>query len=140
MATVYRFEELTAFKKARELNRQVYRITREGPLSKDYGLCDQLRRSSVSVMSNIAEGFERGGRKEFVQFLSTAKGSAGEIRAQLIAAYDAPFIDQATFDELYALAEEVGRVIGGLMQYLQQTDVAGPKYRGADRAARNSKP
>ncbi|MBX9579605.1 MAG: four helix bundle protein [Gemmataceae bacterium] len=133
MATVHRFEELTAFKKARELNRRVYRVTRDGPLAKDYGLCDQLRRSSVSVMSNIAEGFERGGRKEFIQFLSTAKGSAGELRGQLIAAYDAPFLDQATFDELYALAEEVGRVIAGLMKYLQSSDIAGPKYLGSGR-------
>lgn len=128
MATWKRFEELDAWKKARELNRRVYQLTRAGPLSKDFGLCDQLRRSSVSVMSNIAEGFERGGRKEFIQFLSIAKGSVGEIRAQLVAAFDAPYIDQPTFDELTGLALEVGCIIGGLMRYLQNCDIAGPKY------------
>lgn len=129
MATWTRFEDLDAWKKARELNRRVYAITREGPLSKDYGLCNQIRRSAVSVMSNIAEGFERGGRKEFIQFLSIAKGSVGEVRAQLVAALDAPYLDQTTFDELTALAVDVGRVIGGLMRYLQNSEIAGPKYQ-----------
>jgi four helix bundle protein len=129
MATIKRFEDLEAWKKARELNRKVYRMTREGPLAKDYGLCDQLRRASVSVMSNIGEGFERDGTKEFIQFLSVAKGSTGEIRAQLYAALDAPYIDQDTFDEMYASAAEVGRIIAGLMDYLQRCDIRGAKFR-----------
>lgn len=133
MATVHRFEDLTAWKKARELNRRVYQITRDGPLSRDFGLCDQMRRASVSAMSNIAEGFERGSRKEFIQFLSIAKASAGEVRSELVAAYDAPLLDQATFDELYALAAEVGRIIAGLMKYLQSSDIPGPKHLGVRR-------
>ncbi len=128
MATANRFEDLEAWKKARELNRRVYRLTREGPITRDFGLCDQMRRASVSVMCNIAEGFERGGRKEFLQFLSVAKGSVGELRAQLVAALDAPYIEQATFDDLVSLAIEVSRIIAGLMRYLQTCDVPGPKY------------
>ena len=88
MATVKKFEDLTCWQKARELNRLVYKISANGILGKDFGLRDQIRRASISVMSNIAEGFERGGDKEFVQFLSNAKGSCGEVRCQLYAALD----------------------------------------------------
>jgi four helix bundle protein len=128
MATVTRFEDLVSWKKARELNRRVYQLTRQPPMSRDYGLCDQMRRSSLSVMCNIAEGFERGGRKEFIQFLSIAKGSAGEVRAQLVAALDAPYIDQPTFEEMTALAVEVGRLIAGFIRYLQNCEMRGPKF------------
>ncbi len=132
MATWKRFEEIDAWKKARELNKCVYRITREGQLAKDFGLCNQIRRSSVSVMSNIAEGFERGSRKEFIQFLSYAKGSAGEVRAQLVAALDAACIDQTTFDEMTALAVQVGQLLAGLIRYLQNCEIAGPRHLTAD--------
>ena len=123
------FEEIDAWKKARELNKRVYRLTREGTFAKDFGLCDQIRRSCDSVMSNIAEGFERGSRKEFLQFLWYAKGSAGEVRAQLVAALDAPYIDEPTFDELTALAIQVSQLIAGLIRYLQKSDVAGVRYQ-----------
>ena len=128
MATWTRFEELDAWKKARELNKRVYRLTRQPPMSKDYGLCDQMRRSSLSVMCNIAEGFERGSRNEFIQFLGYAKGSAGEVRAQLVAASDAPYIDEATFEEMTALAVQVGQVIAGLIRYLQRSGIRGPRH------------
>jgi four helix bundle protein len=128
MATLDRFEELIAWKKARELNRLIYQLTRCEPLSKDWALCNQLRRASISVISNIAEGFERGGRKEFIQFLSISKGSVGEIPAQLIVALDVAYIDQATFEFHHGLADDVGRIIGGLIRYLQNSDIAGPKY------------
>ena len=82
MATIKRFEDIEAWKKARELTREVYRHSKVGPFSKDFGLRDQIRRAAVSVMSNIAEGFERGGNKEFMQFLAIAKGSVGEIESQ----------------------------------------------------------
>ncbi|VTT97678.1 S23 ribosomal protein OS=Nitrosococcus watsoni (strain C-113) GN=Nwat_0046 PE=4 SV=1: 23S_rRNA_IVP [Gemmataceae bacterium] len=129
MATWTRFEELDAWKKARELNKRVYRLTRQPPMSKDYGLCDQMRRSSLSVMCNIAEGFERGSRNEFIQFLGYAKGSAGEVRAQLVAAIDAPYIDEATFEEMTALAVQVGQVIAGLIRYLQRSGIRGPRHQ-----------
>jgi len=88
MATFNNFEDIEAWQKARQLTKRIYEITKKGALAKDYGLKDQIRRASVSIMSNIAEGFERGGNKEFIQFLSTAKGSSGEVRSQLYVIVD----------------------------------------------------
>jgi four helix bundle protein len=128
MATFQRFEDIEAWKRARELNKQVYKLTRSGAIAKDFELRGQLRRASVSAMGNIAEGFGRGGRKEFIQFLSISKGSATEVQSHLYAAFDAPYIDQATFDASYQLADEFIRLITGLMNYLQRCEIAGPKY------------
>ena len=114
MARVERFEDLIAWQKARQMTRRVYDVTRDGRFARDFGLRDQIRRASVSVMSNIAEGFERGKRPEFHQFLSIAKGSCAEGRTQLYVALDAGYIDQPTFDALLSAAEEVGRILGGL--------------------------
>jgi|ERR1051325_411293 four helix bundle protein len=111
---VQRFEDLIAWQRARELTRAIYAITRQAPMSRDFGFVSQIQRASVSVMSNIAEGFERGRLTEFHQFLSTAKGSCGEVRSQLYIALDAQYISQQVFDETYGLAEEVGKIIGGL--------------------------
>ena len=83
------FEDLIAWRKARELTREVYRVTRQGKLAKDYGLSRQIQRAAVSIMSNIAEGFERGNPREFHQFLSVAKASCAEVRSQLYVALDA---------------------------------------------------
>ena len=83
MATIKRFEDIEGWKMARELTKEIYRVSSSGNFSRDYGLCNQIRKASVSIMSNIAEGFERGGNKEFCNFLSIAKGSAAEVRAQL---------------------------------------------------------
>jgi four helix bundle protein len=80
-------------------------------------------------MSNIAEGFERDGRREFLQFLSVAKGSAAELKAQLYVAQDQHYIEQTTFERLYAMADTVGKMIGGLMRYLAQTDLKGTKFK-----------
>ncbi len=120
MATVSRFEELVAWQKARELTREIYRVSRSGQWSKDYGLAGQIQRSAVSIMSNIAEGFERGGRAEFHQFLSTAKGSCAEVRAQLYVAYDAGYLTREEFDALRGQAEEVTRIVGGLRSAVQR--------------------
>jgi four helix bundle protein len=114
MAKIDRFEDLIAWQKARELTREIYTLTRQEVFARDYGLSGQIQRAAVSVMSNIAEGFERGGRNEFHQFLSTAKASCAEVRAQLYIALDVGYIDQTTFDTLIGLAEEVGRIVGGL--------------------------
>jgi len=92
MATFKKFEDITAWQKARELTRLVYEITKNGNFSKDFSLRDQIRRASVSIMSNIAEGFDRGGRKEFIQYLSIAKGSVGEVKSQLYTALDQKYI------------------------------------------------
>lgn len=133
MATARRFEDLDAWKRARELNRQVYRVTSIGSLAKDFELRGQLRRATVSVMANIAEGFGRGGRKEFIQFLSIAKGSVAEVQSHLYAALDAPHIDRQMFETLYSLADEAAALICGLTNYLQRTDIEGPKYLRHDR-------
>ena len=111
---IEKFEDLIAWQKARELTKNIYRVTKNGDFSKNFGLRDQIRRSSVSVMSNIAEGFERGGRSEFHQFLVIAKGSCAELKSQLYVALDAEYIDTITFQNLDALAKEVSRLVGGL--------------------------
>ena len=96
------FEDLIAWQKARELTRQIYSLTNKGLFSKDFGLRDQIRRAAVSVMSNIAEGFDRGGRAEFHQFVVIAKGSCAEVRSQLYVARDAEYINKEKFEALYA--------------------------------------
>jgi four helix bundle protein len=111
---VERFEELIAWQKARVLTRDVYKATGTGDFSRDFGLKDQIRRAAVSIMSNIAEGFERGRPSEFHQFLSIAKASCAELRAQLYVALDADYITDDLFHELMIKAMEVGRIIGGL--------------------------
>lgn len=129
MGTFQTFEEIGAWQKARELTREIYSISSRGSFSKDFGLRDQIRRASVSIMSNIAEGFERGGRGEFIQFLSMAKGSAGEVKSHLCVALDQNYINKEAFDRLFALATETGRMIGGLMNYLSKTKIKGTKYK-----------
>lgn len=114
MTTVTRFEELIAWQKARALTRIVYVITRQGEFARDWGLSRQIQRAAVSIMSNIAEGFERAGKGEFHQFLSTAKASCAELRSQLYVALDVGYIAQNEFESLRAQSEEVGRIIGGL--------------------------
>jgi four helix bundle protein len=114
MAKITRFEELIAWQKARVLTREIYRISNAGTFGRDFGLRDQIRRASVSVMSNIAEGFERAGRAEFHQLLSIAKGSCGEVRSQLYVALDAGHLDERAFNVLLETTEEVGRIVGGL--------------------------
>lgn len=128
MSTFKSFEAIEAWKKARELTREIYALSNRGLFAKDYGLRDQIRRASVSVMSNIAEGFDRGGTREFIQFLSVAKGSTGEVRCQLYIALDLAYISDADFVRLSNLASETGRIIGGLMKYLQSTKIKGSKY------------
>ena len=97
MATFKTFEDNDAWQRSRELTNLIYKVTAEGAFSKDYGLKDQIRRASVSIMSNIAEGFERSGTGEFAHFLATAKGSAGEVRSQLYVALDQGYINAAVF-------------------------------------------
>ena len=114
MNRIESFEDLIAWQKARVLSREIYKVTRAPNFSKDYSLIDQIRRASISVLSNIAEGFERGGRSEFHQYLIVAKGSCAEVRSQLYVALDADYLDQAEFKRLYDIANEVGKIIGGL--------------------------
>src|ERR1051325_2118721 len=126
---IERFEAILSRQKARELTRQVYTCTKVGALARDFGLKDQIQRASVSTMGNIAEGFERGGDKEFIQFLSHSKGSCGEVRSHLYVALDQQYITQAVFDQLYDHSTEVSRLISGFMTYLKQSDLRGKQYR-----------
>ena len=111
---IEKFEDLIAWQKARHLTKEIYSITKYGEFSKDFGLKEQIRKASVSVMSNIAEGFERGGRSQFHHFLVIAKGSCAELKSQLYVALDAEYIDTDLFKNLYDLAMEVSRIVGGL--------------------------
>jgi four helix bundle protein len=113
-ARIERFEELIAWQKARVLTREIYKITRIGAFARDFGLSGQIQRAAVSIMSNIAEGFERGGRGEFHQFLSTAKASCAEVRSQLYVALDVGYLEEQKFHTLLRQAEEVARILGGL--------------------------
>jgi four helix bundle protein len=114
LSKIERFEDLVAWQKARELTRVIYQVTRRGEFARDFGLARQMQGAAVSIMANIAEGFERGGRGEFHQFLSTAKASWAEVRSHLYVALDAGYLDRTTFTDLLAKAEEVARIVGGL--------------------------
>ena len=129
MATFTTFEEIAAWQKARQLTRELYKVTSVGAFGRDYDLRSQIRRAAVSVMSNIAEGFERSGTGEFNQFLATAKGSAGEVRSQLYVALDQNYLPDAVVGRLLEQAAEVGRMIGGLMIYLRKSGIKGTKYK-----------
>ena len=119
MTSMRRFEDSEAWRKARELTKLVYKITSTGAWAKDFALRDQARRAAVSVMSNIAEGFERRGAVEFCRYLVMAKASAGEVRSQLYVALDLSYVDQQTFASVYQLAETTSRMIAGLTNYLR---------------------
>ncbi len=129
MAGFANFEDIDAWKVSWELTRHVYEMTSRGSFSKDFGLRDQIRRAAVSVMSNIAEGYERSGRGEFIQFLAVAKGSAGEVRSHLYVALDQAYISEATFKEISGLSTRVSRMVSGLMDYLCHSDIKGTKYK-----------
>jgi len=111
MATIKRFDEIEAWQSARELTRLVYALTKTGEFSKDYGLKDQIQRAAVSIMSNIAEGFESQTQSTFINYLSHAKGSAGEVRAQLYVALDCHYISKPQFEQATALAEQCSKLI-----------------------------
>ncbi len=111
---IEKFEDLIAWQKARRLTREVYKVTQRAKFARDFGLKDQIQRAAVSSMSNLAEGFERGGLVEFHRFLVIAKGSCAELRTQLYVAMDVGYIDEDTFGSLMTQAIEVGKIIGGL--------------------------
>lgn len=119
MASVRQFEDLDAWKMARELANMIYDFAKIGPLARDFGLRDQMQRSAISVMSNIAEGFERDTTPDFVHFLFIAKGSAGELRSQLYLAHDQQFLPQDQFDSAIALCRRTSLLISNLITYLK---------------------
>ena len=111
---IERFEDFIAWQKARKLTSNIYQVSNIGEFARDFGLKDQIRRAGVSVMSNIAEGFERGRPTEFHQFLSVAKGSCAELRSQLYVALDVGYVIDDDFQALMTQAIEVGQILGGL--------------------------
>jgi len=122
MAKFNSFEEIIAWQKARELNIKIYKITNQNNFAKDYGLRDQIRRSIISVSSNIAEGFERETSKEFKRFLYVAKASIGEVRSQLYLSVDLNYISKDKFEELYENATDISKMLSGLIKYLNNLD------------------
>jgi four helix bundle protein len=117
---VQRFEDLEAWQLSRELTNQIYTITKIGPVSKDYGFRDQIRRAAVSVMNNIAEGFDRGSNKDFVKFLFIARGSAAEVRSLLYVALDQDYINEAGFNDCRALCVRSSQIIWALIKGLRR--------------------
>ena len=115
--------------KTRELTKEIYLISKQGAFFQDFGLRNQIRQASVSVMSNIAEGLERDGSGDFYQFLSIAKGSRGEVKSQLYIAADQEYLDKETFDRLFQLASETGKMTKGFMSYLRRSSLKGTKYK-----------
>ena len=129
MDKIRRFEDLETFQRARELCKKIYSITETEPFRHDLRFVQQIRAAAGSVMDNIAEGYERNGNKEFVNFLYIAKGSCGEVRSQLIRANDVGFIDDTTFNQLYDEALEIGRKIYYLSETIRRTGNPGNKYQ-----------
>lgn len=132
MDKIERFEDIIAWHKARVLTKEIYTASKAGEFGRDFGLRDQIQRASVSTLSNIAEGFERSGDNEFIQFLSHSKGSCGEVRSQLYVALDQGYITPAKFDSLSGQAVEVSRLIAGFMAYPKDSRLRGSKFRQAD--------
>jgi len=128
MATIRRFEEIEAWQKARQLVREVYSCSNSGRFARDFGLRDHIREAGISIMSNIAEGFERGGNAEFRQFLAVAKGSAGEVESKLYVALDQGYLSEKEFEALRGTTIDVKRLIGGFMGYLRRSGMKGPKF------------
>ena len=125
---IERFEELEIWKEARELCNRVFEITSVSPFCSDFKLKDQIRASSGSAMDNIAEGFECGGNKEFIQFLSIAKGSCGEVRSQSYRSFDFKYIEQEILDELITRSTQLSKKISSLIGYLKNSDFKGSKF------------
>ena len=122
MAKFSSFEEITAWQKAYEITLHVYRTTADGVFGRDYGLRDQIRRASVSMMANIAEGHGRRSNSEFANFLNIARGSAAEVQSHLYVALGLKYVEKNEFDRLYSAAEEVSRMTLALAKYLRKTD------------------
>ncbi len=128
MATIKKFEDLEVWKLAELQEKEIYPLTLEGAFAKDWGLIDQIRRSSCSVMDNIAEGFGRGGRNEFVNFLTYSRGSKDEVRSQIHTTFNRKHINQEKYDELIAKNNNLGIKLTNFITYLNQTEYKGQKF------------
>jgi four helix bundle protein len=130
MATIKRFEEIISWNEARELNKKMGALIDEGKMKYNFRLINQIEGAAGSIMDNIAEGFERGGNKEFIQFLYIAKGSCGELRSQLYRAMDRKYIDDGEFNMFSIHAMKISMLIQRLINYLENTEFKGMKYKG----------
>ena len=133
MATIKSFEDIESWKKARELCKLLGQLIDDGKFKNCYRLINQIEGSSGSIMDNIAEGFERGTRAEFIQFLGYAKGSCGEVRSQLYWAFDRNFITEEEFEDFKILVLQTSGLIQNFISYLQNSEVAGIRKKVADK-------
>jgi four helix bundle protein len=125
---VKQFEDLEVWQEARRLTQTIYRITKTERFSKDFALRDQIQRAAVSVMSNIAEGFERGGNQEFIQFLYVAKASCGEVRSQIYVAFDQNYLSKPDSEESIIDFRRLSGMIGNLINFLRRSGMKGAKF------------
>lgn len=141
MATILKFEELEIWKLSRQLSKNIFEIILETGLSRDFALRDQMNGSSGSIMDNIAEGFGRTGRLEFIQFLSFSTGSADELKSQLYRCFDRGYINEEKFNTLYNETNILSKKIHGFIKYLNSTNIAGTKFKNRvkNNKAENSK-
>lgn len=135
---VKHFEDLEIWKEARRLTKEIYRLTSGPKFSKDFSLRGQIQSAAVSVMSNIAEGFERAGNQEFCQFLYVAKGSCGEVRSQLYVAVDQGYISANESEELLKAFKRLSSMIGSLINYLKRSGMKGAKYNSSNLSTTSS--
>ncbi|MCB1025262.1 MAG: four helix bundle protein [Acidobacteria bacterium] len=129
MASIEKFEDIKSWQLAREVTRKIYDVSNTGAFEKDFGLRDQIRRSAVSIMSNIAEGFEREGNKEFINFLTIAKASCAEARSQLYVVLDQQYITPGQFEDIFSELNEIANLLGGFIRYLRNSDLKGIKFK-----------
>lgn len=128
---VKQFEDLEIWKEARRLTQIIYRLTKGEKFSKDFALRDQIQRAAVSIMSNIAEGFERGGNQELIQFLYVAKASCGEVRSQLYVAFDQGYMPKTDSEESIIAFRRLSGMIGNLINYLRRSGMKGAKFKSS---------
>ena len=128
MATIKRFEDLEIWQIAREAENKIFNETQKGKLAKDYKLRDQMNNASGSIMDNIAEGFGRSSRLEFIQFLSISNGSGNELQSQLYRCLDRKYLDQQKFEELYEMTDKLCKKIFSFMHYLNKSSIKGQKF------------
>ena len=129
MSAVRDFEELAIFQKARELSKKIYPVTNKEGFKSDFRFVQQIRAAAGSIMDNIAEGFERGGNKEFLNFLYIAKGSCGEVRSQLIRANDIGYLTSQEYDELYSECRKLSAGIMNFIKEIKASDITGAKFK-----------
>lgn len=132
MSTIKKFEEIISWKEARELNKILGKLIAEKRFEHNYRLINQIEGAAGSIMDNIAEGFERGGNREFIQFLFTSKGSCGELRSQLYRALDRNYITEQEFHLFSEHAMKISSLIQKLISYLENSEIKGVKYKGRE--------